>query len=716
MRNNTTDILKAFIFCLLISVFVVMVWFYQVPKNEFLFMHDQLLHLSKGSVLESFFIRSSSNLGVANGLTSILSFWQLILYYFLYTLGFGIRATEIISFSFYLFSSLFFSYLGFKGIKNLFEWQIGNIALYLAAVFYTFNTYTLVILHTGNYSANFALTYALFPLTVYYFAKIIENRVNFRDLVLLATIMFIMSFYLSTFGVVTIFIICALFIGVIGYPRNFKPIVKNLAILGLLLMPLASYVIITTFYEFLNIQGAVNKNPINTYTMLQGGVLYPIVMRFSWAIYNSWEGKSIFTYDKFFFNPFVNLSYFTLYAVLIFFILRKKLSGVFLYIIVFFLVVSLFLAKAAQYPFGDFYLFLYNNVPFFNIFRSPYSKFGMGIILTLAILFLYYAQYFKSRFILVFFLLMIITQSYPLLNGSALIGKGLKNGVDRSIQITKSYEQLNEKITSDGMSNITVLVLPPNLFGNFKTADGFNFIGQDPLRKITNANLVYLNSSFGIYRDVFENIEQHVEGESIDLLREMGISHVLLRKDVVNPNYKLFDDSLFKDLAQLEYKDSQFILYKFKNVEPLVQGENVSYRRISPVKYSVYIKNYKPGQEIKFLNSYHKGWGVYVNLNQSKLCRSGDLNCKLFLKPIEPADIKHAFDTPVGQHVESKTEFFNVWKIDGNVSTDQDGSASFVLYFKPQAYSYIGLIISFAILVIYAMYITIPLIYLKKKR
>ena len=156
---------------------------------------------------------------------------------------------------------------------------------------------------------------------------------------------------------------------------------------------------------------------------------------------------------------------------------------------IFFLVLlAMFLTKGVSPPFGGLYLFLFDNVPFFNMFKTPTEKFGLLYIFlfTLLLLFVFLKikslkeknifQYFMSGY-LIFCFIPIATGNIIPDHNIGVYGKSVRKYIekpeDTDFKATVNREKLIYKIMSlPGMGNYQVLI---------KTGDESYYTGWDPL-------------------------------------------------------------------------------------------------------------------------------------------------------------------------------------------------------------------------------------------
>ena len=180
----------------------------------------------------------------------------------------------------------------------------------------------------------------------------------------------------------------------------------------------------------------------------------------------------------------------------IFFSRKESLNKLLIHIAILMLL-TIFLLKGSAPPFGSIYLFLFKNVPFFNIFKTPVEKFGLLYTFLLSILLIFTLLAVKdpahSRIGIIAFTGYLLFCMGPLLMGEMIpeISFGNAGTLSRKYKEKPSYtsfrrhinnERLEYKILSlPGMGNYQIL---------FDTSQGKKYSGIDPLLHNTNKGIL----------------------------------------------------------------------------------------------------------------------------------------------------------------------------------------------------------------------------------
>jgi hypothetical protein len=173
-----------------------------------------------------------------------------------------------------------------------------------------------------------------------------------------------------------------------------------------------------------------------------------------------------------------------------FFFSKKTNLHKLLFYILILMLIAVFLLKGAAPPLGNIYLFLFENVPFFNIFKSPIEKFGLLYIFLLSLIIIFTllatqnSRYYKTG--ITFFAVYLLFCMGPFLMGNSIISES-STVTDSSI-ISRVYnekswyrnfrkhinnEKLEYKVLSlPGMRNYQVL---------FDSSQNKKYSGLDPL-------------------------------------------------------------------------------------------------------------------------------------------------------------------------------------------------------------------------------------------
>lgn len=264
----------------------------------------------------------------------------------------------------------------FSILRLLTYLNINNLSKMAGAVFYLSNTFFLLLVDGGQLSL--ALAYAIVPLSVYAYFKLIDFF-NLKSLLYFTLSLIIISFIDIRFIFILFlfFFIHLLFnIGILPFKKAvliLKSVLKTFSFSGVVLLFVHAYWIIPSI-------------------IARGVQLPQTYERVSQVDFLSWSSiaHSIFLqqphwYKNIFGVIFPISSTFSLIPVLVFstvFLARKnKTVGLFLLVAL----IGIFLSKGSQSPFGFIYNWLFVYIPGFSIFRDP-VKFYLYIALSYSVL------------------------------------------------------------------------------------------------------------------------------------------------------------------------------------------------------------------------------------------------------------------------------------------------------------------------------------------
>ena len=187
------------------------------------------------------------------------------------------------------------------------------------------------------------------------------------------------------------------------------------------------------------------------------------------------------------------------------------------------MLIAVFFLKGAAPPLGNIYLFFFDNVPFFNIFKSPVEKFGLLYIFLLSLLILFTLLATKSskhyRTGIIIFTVYILFCMGPLLMGNIIPESRVGNGygtISRKYNIKPEYQSFREYINKQKLE-YKVLSLPG--LGNYQvlynSSQGKKYSGIDPLLKNINKPILeaqYDNEITEFYKTMLDKNSPHLFG------------------------------------------------------------------------------------------------------------------------------------------------------------------------------------------------------------
>ena len=691
---------------LIVSFILVSTIFWGIDNNHFLFLHDELLVLSKFDPSGSFFTNNLQDFGTANTTILIVTFFDRLYYFVTLILHLDTLFSQKILYFLKIFLSIWVPFLGFRKLFTLFtNYKANDLTIFIISLWYAFNTYTIIYWHGNAFSLTLLMCYVLSPLAFYYFHKtVLETQVLWIDRLIFITMIFLMSFALYLFPVF-ILLVCIYSIFYLFQKKSRLIVVaKNLVITVLLYIPFVSIHLIIPYDIITSGTQALNTTGGETFGNLRGGLLYPLLMWFSWGIYTVWEPKNIFTFHSYFKTiPSILAPILLYYLIIINFIRDKKMlyKGALLIS----MLVMLFLIKGAQPPFGEIYLNLLENLPIFRVFRSPDNKFGFGIVFIIACLLLIASKSYKKKVFITVISLVILIQGYLLFSGIATKGQNTSTSSDRVILLGKDYkEYINFINTSKGLLGY-ISVIPPVTFANFDLSNGESHWGQDLLPKLTKYPYVYIDSYGGMNKNVYANLSEVIENGDIKGMNDFPIRFFVIRKDVKNysmDKYKNIINTINSNYSKV-FGNEMFSVFENTNYKAILTANNLDYKVISPVEYQIQLNNIKDSVDINLSQNFNKNWNLY-SVSNNPLINSQDV-FTVSQKPIVQ-NIK-LLDKPYFNSWEiTKDEIEKNWNKDSySVNSDGTINVNLKLYFKTQAVFYLLSLITFSYLLVVVMLI-----------
>jgi len=723
----------------LIATYLTWLFSHKLSVNEFVYSGDQFFRFNAfETFISGLFIRKYEQLGVHNSWQLMSQAWDALFYGIFYLFSSNMFVAQIVQIWITLMLTLFLSYSGFSKIAKLVNTKINWLVILVITLWYSINPYAVSLWHGGAFNIGLSLTYSLAPLIIYLFHKSIFDKSSIRTTMICALLMFLASFTFWLFAPLVLLLIFYFFINLLLNRCEFKNYIFRLIKLLAIYLPLASFVIYNITFEYFHSAGNNNSVFTPTFGNELGGLWYQILMLFSWGIYNVWTPRAMYPFYKFYFSIQYIASTLSLYGLILLGLLRKYLTPYFKWLFLFFkqkiqlpkfkienidkligvfvllLLGSLFLAKAAQPPFGEIFVFLYSHVPFFSVFRTADIRFGFIVVLSVAILLLLISRQFNKYLFILILLAVIGTQNIYFLSGDAWYGQNIENKFyDRIVHIPSDYREISKAIDAT-KSFSYVLPFPSYEYGNYQLGKNDIFTGQDLLSKITIRPFMYLSLSSGVYSKTYQKLDQAVMHKDYKTLSSFPIRYYLLRYDLVCPTCNVLTaQDLDKNFKKVK-SNSTFTLYENNQATPLINSNvPLDFTVINPVTYSVSLKNVSLSTSIYFLMSFNKEWKIYAD-NNSVSCRKVDISqCQPSYNLFSGKELGYLFKKPIFEKSHQEYNgYANEWTISSedirktlpasDYTTNADGTVNIdlVIFYAPQSWFYVALIISLIAIII----------------
>jgi hypothetical protein len=595
-----------------------------------------------------------------------------------------------------------------------------RVAVLIGTLIYTFNNYFLVI-QTGHFTLMAA--YAFAPLVLYIYMLYLEKNKLIIG-VSTAMLYFILGSYepraaYIVFGILFLYFFYHLFI------------IKNQITKSNFLKSAFSGLIPFIIFGFLNIYwifplakiGSITNNELFS-RGLYGGELLNVLYSFTLS-HPFWTGGAlkIFTTQPIQFH-------FWLYPILAIFGLITNSKNKHILFFGLITLIGIFLSKQSDIPFIGIYQWLYDNFPGFNAYREA-SKFffltALGYSILIAALFDRLWERWKNKkwqifakytltFITIF---AILWNTKPLITGdigTLFIGRKIPQDflIVKDFIVDQNEFFRTVWVPVDSRWSIYTAAHPVISLGNIVdgkwkgyAADESDDPRTDKILSIMHADkFEYLLDTSSVKYVIIsiktkENEEDWVgltykRDPYVDALNQ--ISH-LKKIDIGTKEIEIYENPNFKPHIYLtEEKESLGVYIPFKKV---------SYNPVTPTKYTINLDDIRATVFLNFAENYHPKWSL----------RIGEFN---WFEVLSKSD----YFLPDEYHTRSETGF-NSFAIDPkevcgkfDCKRNQDGSydIKLTLFFKPQSYLYLGMIISGSTLAICLSYLLYYGIKKTKKR
>ena len=426
-----------------------------------------------------------------------------------------------------IFSMYFLPYLGMYLISA--ELRIKPYICGLVSLFYVINPFSIFFLNTLNQWNNFSIS--LIPILFWIILRYYHD--NLKLFLYFGSISALFSFAYTNHPLnAIIHISTILSVYITSYYHNKKFIAFE--VVKKYLLVFSAFFLFNCWWLLNMFQGVptaltIYKADIAKNWLIQtvNGVGNPLARSLSLTHITGSKGDSMLFADYFHTSSTFFIGLIPIFLVVsgVFFSKKTNLHKLLVHTLILMLI-AVFLLKGAAPPLGNIYLFFFDNVPFFNIFKSPIEKFGLLYIFLLSLLIAFTtlaaqrSKHYRAGIILfIGYLLFCIG---PFLTGNRIIPELFLNNGSSRIVMSRVYserswyrnfrnymnnEKLEYKVLSlPGTNNYQVL---------FDLPKGGKYIGLDPLLHNINKGHLAVHNGKNIrdsYRLLLEKNSQYFLG------------------------------------------------------------------------------------------------------------------------------------------------------------------------------------------------------------
>jgi len=223
-------------------------------------------------------------------------------------------------------------------------------------------------------------------------------------------------------------------------------------------------------------------------------------------------------------------------------------------------------------------------------------------------------------------------------------------------------------------------------------------------------------------------------------LKDINVKYIIDLSSVYESNWDQYTSAdTYQNNTTLVKNNQQFIanlvnknnltvlgngIYRLETYAPRISIEDrgsgvesqLTFTRHSNSKYSVNIDTARSGTRLKLLDTYNQGWKIYPAKSGQPTCQvvaqvDGGQECRTQLQIFNLTDIKYLFKKPFFSTNHRDVNGMNVWQLDAEADGEQIVSGNYEIFYLPQAYFTLAVILSGVTFII-----SIGLIVIAKRR
>ena len=657
-------------------------------------------------------------------------------YYILKRLGATPLFSTIILLSLLIFVAQlsFFACLRYFMTSKLRPQMDSTAACTLGAVLYGFSPYVIALVIPGHIMTLFV--YAPLPLIIRYLDSLLtHDKLDRSAAVILFLVFALCAPGFANIGIIyvllvacTIYFISVILLGSLPIRRS---VLRFFLFVALVFLSnawwLAPHLYNIKHYVALSETSATGMVQLVAYASAHA------------AIVNLFQGKPeslMYMIDivgnNYYVNTFLSTAFLAVSLLFVFAAFKKQRQ---VWVLLFSALASVILVKGVQAPFSDLFFWAYENVPGFQIFRRPVAKFNGfflffflgGATLGLAMMLEKYATAKWMRRALLggagvvaCYLVFILTQTSSLM----------------PFNVPGMYFKAANYLVKDQVERVLILPSTNGLNPVYRPAmnsyGGLDFINE-VFRFPTITPDSTSNSLNEPYKIVANELMLHIreDGPICATSRVLGISHIVVRDDLARSQVEDIPRSItavldkHPDIAKkttfMDGNDANLVVYKIKTECAAklldLDGNFTSFRYdfINPGKIVLNIEGLRGSAKLTFLDNFNNNWAIFAD-QDDEIFEASATKPRSSVAGVysAPDSLKLSFDdlfyafrrAPFENTHALSLQYANFWILDaaflkreiGAVDrrSNSDGSINvrLVLFYQPQAFFYLGIVIS----------------------
>lgn len=494
---------------------------------------------------------------------------------------------------------------------------------FISGLFYLLNVFSMSqVWGRLLYTQYFA--FALLPLLFLIFIKSYKYK-SFIFFIPLAILLFPTAFGLPTFFVDVLFLCAAFSFYKYITEKRKKTIILHFLLWISVFLLLNIWWIVPTI-QLKNSAFSTEENVLQNLGSAQGvSEFFPVfsVLR---LIHNLLVLSNPNYYSSYKSPFFIFLSW--LIPLICFFAISKigRIKAIYYFLAV--AVIGIFISSGTNPPLGFIFSWLFLHMPFFELFRNPFEKFGLVLLFAYAVLFgiglTAIVNILKRRVSKLYVSVFIIT-SLICINGIFVwpiwTGKVMSN---KYVAVPAYYKDANDWLNKEN-NDFRILQVPLSPGDGIAYTWGYD--GAEPSEFLFDKPSVSKILRTKYFDDAYIKLIKDFNNNS-DYLKDFATMHI---------GYIVLHGDLSKKLSWNNYKDAKKIIeanprikfikkfgelsvYQYiGNTDPglfIAKGRDkpqISYKKQSPTHYKVFVKNAKKPFDLIFRETFNKFWVARID-------------------------------------------------------------------------------------------------------